>query len=288
MTGWRHSPERAQAIGTRPRSRAALSRATRSPGRKGQSPGTLTRSVASGSCSAAQSRPARMPASGPGKPGMLSGTTGRRVSAKRPGSPLALMINAAHCGLMRASTRSRMVSLPMRRRALSPPPMRRARPPASTTPAGSVIVHRSLAPVLGALLLDVTQVLIEDDAVLPGERDEALAAGAADEGEIGLPRKLDAPGGESGARNQDGNAHAHRLDHHLRGEASGGVEDLVVRAHAVLEHVARDLVDGVMPAHVLHIEERPILFRQHAAVNGAGFEIKRRRGVDLLREGVKP
>ena len=45
--------------------------------------------------------PARMPASGPAKSGTLSATTGRRVSAKRAGSPLALMIRRAHCGVMR-------------------------------------------------------------------------------------------------------------------------------------------------------------------------------------------
>ena len=87
---------------------------------------------------------------------------------------------------------------------------------------------------------------------------------------------------------QNRNAHAHGLDHHLGGETAGGVEDLVVRGHAMLEHVARDLVDGVVAADVLHVEERPVLLRQHAAVDRAGFEIKRGRGVDLVRERVEP
>ena len=42
-----------------------------------------------------------MPASGPAKSGTLSATTGRPVSAKRAGSPLALMMRRAHCGVMR-------------------------------------------------------------------------------------------------------------------------------------------------------------------------------------------
>src|ERR1700716_194982 len=63
----------------------------------------------------------------------------------------------------------------------------------------SVIVHRRLAPVLGAFLLDEVEVLVEHDAVLAGECDEAFAARAADQREIRLARKLDAPGGEAGA-----------------------------------------------------------------------------------------
>src|SRR3954467_11006170 len=59
----------------------------------------------------------------------------------------------------------------------------------------SLIPARPLAPMLCALLLDVGQVLVEDDAVLARERDEALAAGSADERQPGLPRELDAPGG---------------------------------------------------------------------------------------------
>src|SRR5215471_7629698 len=52
----------------------------------------------------------------------------------------------------------------------------------------SIIVHRGLAPVLGTLLLDVVEVLIEHDALLACERDEPLAARAADQREIGLAR----------------------------------------------------------------------------------------------------
>src|SRR6185295_13900828 len=139
-----------------------------------------------------------------------------------------------------ASTRSRMVLPPMRISALSPPPMRRAWPPARTRPSvGSIVMHRRFAPVLRALLLDVVEVLVEHDAAFAGERDKALAARAPDQGEVGLARELDAPGGEARARDQDRNAHAHALDHHFGGEAAGGVENLVVGRDALLEHPAR-------------------------------------------------
>jgi len=40
---------------------------------------------------------------------------------------------------------------------------------------------------------------IENDPVFAGKRDEALAARAADQRQVCLARKLDAPGGEAGA-----------------------------------------------------------------------------------------
>ena len=46
-------------------------------------------------------------------------------------------------------------------------------------------------------------------------------------------------------------------------------------------HVAGDLVDRVVPADILHIEQRPVLLAQHAAMDRAGRQIKARRGVDL-------
>src|SRR6266700_5375551 len=152
----------------------------------------------------------------------------------------------------------------------------------------SLIVRRRFAPVLGALLLDEGEVLVEHDAAFACERDKALAARAADQCEIGLAGKLHAPGGEARARDQDRDAHAHGLDHHLGREPPGGVEELVVGAHAMLEHPARDLIDRVMAADVLHVDQRPILLRQHAAVDGAGFEIERGRSVDLMAERIEP
>src|SRR4249920_485813 len=112
--------------------------------------------------------------------------------------------------------------------------MRRASPPASTRPSvdgNSVVMHRRLAPMFCALLLDRCEILVEDDALFAGKRYEALAARPSDQREIRLARELDAPGREPRAGDEDGDAHAHSLDHHFRSEPAGGVENLVVRAH---------------------------------------------------------
>src|SRR5688500_6135704 len=109
----------------------------------------------------------------------------------------------------------------------------------------------------GALLGDVMRIGVEDDAVLAREREEALPLGAADEGEAGAARKLDAPRGKTGPRDDDRDSHAHRLDHHLRGETPGRVKNLVLRRDAVEVHIARNLVDRVVPPDVLDIDERP-------------------------------
>src|SRR5689334_24276109 len=126
-----------------------------------------------------------MPASGPGKSATWSGITGRPNAAKREGSPLALRIRPSHCGASRAITRSRMVRPPMVRIGLSPPPIRRARPPASSTPGlfvrSLVVTAFALAPVLCGFVLHIVEALVVDEAVLARQRDEALAAGAADQ-----------------------------------------------------------------------------------------------------------
>ena len=97
----------------------------------------------------------------------------------------------------------------------------------------------SLIRVLGRLALragaagssaDAARIAVEDDALGAGQRDKALALGAADQGQPGLPRQLDAPGGEARARDQDRDAHLHGLDHHLGGQPAGRVEDLARRA----------------------------------------------------------
>src|SRR3569832_1730592 len=103
-----------------------------------------------------------------------------------------------------------MVRPPMVRIGLSPPPMRRARPPASSTPCvagNSVVTTFTLALVLRRLLLDVSEVLVVDDALLARECDEAFSPRAADQRQAHLPRKIDAPGGEAGARHQNWGAH---------------------------------------------------------------------------------
>src|SRR5581483_5206465 len=188
-------------------------------------PGTLTSHSMPFFCTASQSSPASTPARGPAKSGTLSATTGSPVSAKRFGSPLALITMPTVCAESVASTRSRMETPAISSLALSPPPIRRASPPASTSPqvgGCSVVMHGSLAAMLGALFLDISEVLVEHDAVFTGERDEAFAACAADQREIGLACELNAPGGEAGTRDQDRNTHAHGLDHHFRRKAAGG------------------------------------------------------------------
>src|SRR5688500_5803668 len=92
-----------------------------------------------------------------------------------------------------------------------------------------VVLERGLALEAAGFVGDVVRVGVEDDAALAGERDEALALGAADEREIGLARELDSPGGEARARDQDRDLHLHGLEHHLAGEPPGGVEDLARR-----------------------------------------------------------
>src|SRR5262245_15774377 len=61
----------------------------------------------------------------------------------------------------------------------------------------SVVMRGRFAPVLGALLLDVAQILVEHDAVLARERDETLAARPTDQRQAGLAGKLDPPGREA-------------------------------------------------------------------------------------------
>src|SRR5207247_10463400 len=61
---------------------------------------------------------------------------------------------------------SRIGLPPMLMSALSPPPMRRAWPPASTRPrvAGdSIVMHRSFAPMLCALVRDRVEILVRSE-----------------------------------------------------------------------------------------------------------------------------
>src|SRR6185369_5592071 len=179
---------------------------TRSRGRNGQSAAALSTSDTSGRFAAIQSSAARMPARGPGKSATPSATTGKPKEAKRAGSPLALMIRPSHCGARRAITRSRMVRPAIWRIGLSPPPIRRARPPASKTPgmsgaplgAALVVTRFALAFVARGFFLDIVEVLVVHEPLLPRERDEAFAARAADQRQADLPRQLHAPCGEAG------------------------------------------------------------------------------------------
>src|SRR4051812_45102924 len=203
----------------------------------------------SGRFAAAQSNAARIPANGPGKSAMPSAITGNPNAAKRAGSPLALRIRPSHCGSSRAITRSRMVRPAIVRIGLSPPPIRRARPPASSTPGTNLLVTVfALALVPRRFLFDIGQILVEHDAFLTGQRDEALSARAPDQCQSDLPRQFDAPCREAGTRHQDRNPHPHRLDDHLGGQPPGSVEYLVGGIDAVAIDPARDLVYGIMAA----------------------------------------
>src|SRR5215207_7426078 len=272
---------------------APYSRDTRSRGRNGQSAAALKTNATSGRLTAAQSSAARIPASGPGKSATPSAMTGRPNAAKRAGSPLALRMRPSHWGFSRAITRSRMVRPAMVRIGLSPPPIRRARPPASSTPGiltvpvASVIAF-ALALVPRRYFLDIIEVLVEHDPLLPRQRDEAFSPRAADQCQPDLPRQLDAPRGEARARDENGNAHPHRLDHHLRGEPARGVEDLVGGIDAVAIDPARDLVDGVVAADILGVAHRRAFLAQHAAMDRTGFQIERGHGVDRTRHLVEP
>src|SRR4029450_1921929 len=96
--------------------------------------------------------------------------------------------------------------------ALSPPPIRRASPPASSTPTvggRSIVIAAALALGADRLVLDVVEVLVEHDPLLPRQRDEAFSARAANQRQPDLPRQLHAPGGEAGARHEDRNSHPH-------------------------------------------------------------------------------
>src|SRR6516162_6514210 len=121
--------------------------------------------------------------------------------------------------------------------------------------------------MLGAFLFDVGEVLVEDDAVLAGESNEALSARPSDQGQISLAGQLDSPGRKARARNED-------RDSHSRCQPTGGVKDLVVCGDTLLEHPAGDLVNRIVPADVFHIDQRFVLMRENATMNGARLEIK--------------
>src|SRR5262249_42601281 len=231
------------------------------------------------------------PASGPGLSGRLSATTGRLKASKRRGSAFALRITRRTCGVRRLMIRSSTVTPAIERSDLSPPPMRRARPPARTAPtvgAGSDVIASGLAAMAHAFLLHEFQALVEHDALGPRQSDETLAPDPPDQGEARLPRKLDAPRGETRPRYEDRNAHAHGLDDHFGCKAAGRVEDLVAGRNAMPVHVAGYLVDRVVAADILHIQQRFILPAKDGAVYRTGLEIERRNSVDRLRQPIEP
>src|SRR4051812_49161576 len=290
ITGCDWPPEDATASCASCSIRARCSRATRSRGRNGQSAAALRIHPTSGRFAAVQSSAARMPARGPGKSCTVSAITGNPNAANRAGSPLALRMSPSHCAASRAMTRSRMVRPPMLRIGLSPPPIRRASPPASRTPgvAGISVIPLALAHMASGFLCDIIEILVVNDALLAGQRNEPFSPCPSDQRQADLPREVDAPRRKSRTRDQDRNPHPDGLDHHLGGEPSGGVEDLVGGIHVVPEHPARDLVDGVVAADVFGVADRRALLAQYAAVDRAGLEIERRHGVDRMRHLIEP
>src|SRR6266404_7247114 len=312
ITGWDCPSEAATASCAFSSARARCRRATRSRGRNGQSAAALSTQETSGRLAAAQSREARMPASGPAKFSTVSAMTGRPNAAKRAGSPLALRMSPSHCGSSRAITRARMVRPPIWRIGLSPPPIRRARPPASSTPGvagasldvagasfdvagasfgvagNSVVTVAAFALVARRFFFDESKILIVDDALLARRRDEPFSPRAPDQRQSDLPRQIDAPGGETRTRNQNGNPHPHGLDHHLGSQPSRGVENLVGRIDAVAVNPPRDLVDGVVAADVFGVADRRAFLAQYAAVDRPGLEVERRHGVDRVGHLIEP
>src|SRR5215831_2219748 len=115
--------------------------------------------------------------------------------------------------------------------------MRRPRPPARTSP-----VMPRAAEATSAIALE---------SLVAGEQEVMLAGRAADHGHADLLRDLVAHLRQTRARDEERDLHLRRLDHHLGGEAPGGVEDLVAALDAVEPHHARDRVHRVVPADVL-------------------------------------
>src|SRR5258708_7550846 len=240
---------------------------------------------------AAQSRAAKMPASGPGKFFTVSAMTGSPNAANRAGSPLALRMSLSHCGFSRAMTRSRIVRPPIWRIGLSPPPIRRARPPASSTAGvagNSLVTLSALALVTRGFFFDEGKILIVDDTLLARQRDEALAPRAPHQRQSHLPRQVDTPRRTARTRHHNRNPHPHRLDHHLGSQPSSRVKNLVGGIDAVAIDPACALVGGLVATDAPRAADRPALLAQHAAVDRPGLEIERGHGVDRGRPLVEP
>src|SRR5882672_2891468 len=95
-----------------------------------------------------------------------------------------------------------------------------------------------------------------DDALLARQCYEAFSPRAPDQRQSDLPRQIDTPGGETRAGNQYRNPHPHRLDDHLGGQSSRGIENLVGGIDAVAVDPAGDLVDGIVAADIFGVADR--------------------------------
>src|SRR6266513_2027280 len=131
---------------------------------------------------------------------------------------LALIRISSTCGAKRSMTR-RTIGFPCSRTSpLSMLPMRRPCPPARTSP-----VMRITESCSG----------IAEEPLGTGEQQIVLAGGAPDHGHADLLRDLVTHLCQPRARDEKWNLHLRCLDHHLRGEPSRGVEDLVAALAAI-------------------------------------------------------
>ena len=84
---------------------------------------------------------------------------------------------------------------------------------------------------------------------------------------------------QSRARNEEWNSHLRSLDHHLRRQAAGRVEDLVAAVKAVEPHAAGNRVDGVVAADIFYEHQYPrgavLVGCKRAAMHGAGLLVNR-------------
>ncbi len=92
---------------------------------------------------------------------------------------------------------------------------------------------------------------------------------AAEHGDADPGGDLVAHFGQARARHQERHPHLGGLDHHLGGEAAGGVENLVGAVHAVEPHLPGDGVHGVVAADVLDEIENFRAGSERAAVHRA-------------------
>src|SRR5258708_35664169 len=83
-----------------------------------------------------------------------------------------------------------------------------------------------------------------------GEQQVVLYSRSGDHGHADFLRDLVTHLRQARARDEERDFHLRRLDHHLRGEPSRGVEELVAALDAIEPHHAGDGIDPVMPAAV--------------------------------------
>ena len=113
------------------------------------------------------------------------------------------------------------------------------------------------------------------------------ALGARDQRHADLLRDLEAHRGDAGARQQHRDAHQRDLDHHLRGQPPGGVEQARAAVDILEPHVPGDRVDRVVAADILD-EQLDSAGRaaQRAAVYRAGVFVDFVVFVQVLQQRV--